>query len=233
MLLLFFLLFATPIFAQDSTDLYTKYRTDYLYQRDLYQQNYSDYLNKKDVYTQYGTVTAEKDKITATKNVFLSQNSLLKAYLMALRVTLNDSPSNQSELQKWENWLSTQNQVLANLNSTTALQNWAKIFQTQYVSIQKSLYTGLVQGQINRRLETITEIKKLATLAKIDWSSNFENKEIQINQKFLSAQEACQENQRKDEFSNFYPNAKKHLDQADIYIKNLISDLKSTIIKNN
>lgn len=231
--LLLFLCLVTPVFAQDSSNLYTQYRTDYLYQRDLYQKDYLDYLNKKDTYTQYASLAAEKDKILATKNVFLSQNLMLKAYLMALRVTLPDNPIRQNELQNWESWLSTQNQLIPELNSTLALKNWAKNFQTQYVLIQKELYTSLIQSQIDRRLKTLVEIKKMAQIANIDWSSDFSDQENKVNQSFQLAIETTHQNQRQDQFSDFYPDAKKNLNQADIYLKSLISDLKSIIIKNN
>jgi hypothetical protein len=233
MWLLLFLFLAKPLFAQESTDLYTQYRTDYFHQRDLYQKDYLDYQNKKDTYAQYGSLTAQKDKITATKNVFLSQNLMLRSYLMALRVTLPDSPNRQQELQKWENWLSTQNQLIPSLNSDSAIKTWANTFYTQYIFIQSELYTGLVQSQIDRRQKTLNEIKKIAETAKIDWNSDFSDKENKINQSFQLAIETTQQNQRQDQFSNFYPDAKEYLDQADIYLRNLISDLKSTIIKNS
>lgn len=231
--LLFFLLFSNPVLAQDSTDLYTQYRTDYFFQRDNYQKDYLDYLNKKDTYAQFGTVTAEKDKITATKNTFLSQNLMLKAYLMALRTTLGDSPENQQKLQQYENWLDTQNQLVSNLNSTPGLQTWAHTFRVQFVSIQKELFTGLVQGQINRRQRTLENIKKLAEKAKIEWSSNYLNKESMVSENFRLALKETQRNQREDRFSEFYPEAKNYLNQADTQIKSMISDLKSTIIKNH
>lgn len=227
---LFFLFLSQPVFAQDSPDLYAQYRTDYLYQRDLYQQNYTDYLNKKDTYAQYGSLDAEKDKIAATKNVFQSQNSLLKSYLMALRVTLNGSSNNQEELKKWEDWLSTQNQLVPNLNSTLALKNWANTFNSQYVYIQSAFYSGLIQGQINRRLTTLSQIKTLAQDAQIDWS-NLTDKEKGINDNFQLALDSTKQNQRLNYFSNFYPDAKEYLDLADLQIGNLLNDLKSLIIK--
>lgn len=230
---LFLILLTKPVFAQNSPDLYTQYRTDYFYQRDLYQKDYLDYLNKKDTYAQYGSLTAEKDKINSTKNVFLSQNLMLKSYLMTLRVTLPNSPNRQNELQKLEDWLSTQNQEIPNLNSTVSLKDWAKTFRTQYVSIQKELYTSLIQSQIDRRLKTLAEVKILASSANIEWSSDFTDKENKIKQSFQLAIDTSNHSQREDQFSDFYPDAKDNLDQGDKYLRSLISDLKSTIIKNN
>ena len=232
MWLILFLFLVKPVFAQDSTDLYTQYRTDYFFQRDLYQKDYLDYLNKKDTYAQYGSVTAEKDKISSTKNVFLSQNLMLKTYLMALRVTLPKNPEIQNKLQEWENWLSTQNQLIPNLNSTAALKNWANTFHSQYIPIQQQLYTGIIQSQIDRRLETLDKTKKLAQNANIEWSTDFSDKENKIKQSFQLAIDTSKQYQREDQFSDFYTEAKENLDQADIDLKSLISDLKSTIIKN-
>ncbi|MBU1117354.1 hypothetical protein KKD37_00125 [Patescibacteria group bacterium] len=233
MWLLLFLFFAKPVFAQGSPDLYTQYRNDYLYQRDQYQQFYDDYLNKKDIYTKYASVTAEKDKILAAKNVFLSQNIMLKSYLMTLRTILQESPDNQAEIQKYENWLSTQNQLIPSLNTTASVKVWSTTFEKQYIAIQTTLYTGLVQSQINRRLKTLDEIKKLADQAGVEWSSSFSLKQGEINKYFELAIDACHQNQRRDQFSNFYPEAKKYLDSADTNMKSLIADLKSIIIKNN
>ena len=230
MWLLLFFIFIKPVFAQSSADFYTQYRTDYLFQRDLYQQNYSDYQNKKNIFTQYASLSAEKDKIIATKNVFLSQNSMLKSYLMALRVTLDGSTPYQEELKKWEDWLSTQNQLIPNLNSTPALKNWANTFNSQYVYIQSAFYSGLIQGQINRRLTTLSQMKDLATTAQIDWS-NFSDKENQINNNFQLALDTTKQNQRANYFSDFYPDAKEYLDNADSLIRSLLNDLKSLVIK--
>lgn len=231
---LFLFLFLTkPVLAQDSTDLYTKYRTDYLYQRDIYQKNYLDYLNKRDTYTQFGTVTAEKDKIISTKNTLFSQNSMLRAYLMALRVTLNESPANQFEIDKLESWLEAQNLLIVDLNTTQELQNWSEIFKNRYVIIQQQLYTGLVQARINLRLKTITDIKMLAESADVEWSQNYTDKEAKVYESFQEALKSTQKNQREDYFYNFYPDALDELNQADVYLKSIISDLKSTVIKNN
>ncbi len=230
---LLFLCLAKPVFAQSNADLYTQYRTDYFYERDNYQRDYLDYQNKKDTYNQYKTVTAQNDKVTATKTVFLSQNAMLRAYLMALRTTLDDYQGNQSELLKLEEWLSTQNTLIPNLNSPAALQNWATTFKAQYVSIQKELYTALVQAQINRRLKTLNNIKKLADSAKVEWSASFSDKENKIYSNYQIALKTTQKSQRTDVYSDFYSEAKSILDQSDTIIRSLISDLKSIIIKNN
>jgi hypothetical protein len=238
MWLVLFLFLIKPVFAQESTDLYTQYRTDYLYQRDQYQQNYSDYLNKKSIYLQYGTTSAQKDQNDATKIVFLSRNSLLKAYLMTLRVAL-DQNSNyssntaniQAKIQDLEKWLDTQNQLIPNLNSSADLSNWAKTFKTQNVSLQSWTTTAIIQSQINLRLLTLDEIKKLADTAQIDWSDTYNFQSDQIKSLLQLAYATSQRYQRIEEFSDFYPEAKIYLNQSDTHLKNLISDLRSYLIK--
>ncbi|MFA6007673.1 MAG: hypothetical protein WC784_03475 [Candidatus Shapirobacteria bacterium] len=238
MWLLLFLFLARPIFAQKFTDLYTQYRTDYLYQRDQYQQNYSNYLNKKNIYLQYGTTATEKDKIDATKAVFLSRNSLLKDYLMALRVALNQNSNYsdnttdiQTKLQDNEKWLDTQNQLIPDLNSSIALSNWVQTFKTHHVSIQTIANTALLQYQINLRLNTLDNIEKLANSAQIDWTDTYNNQSETIKSLFSEAYALTQQVQREDEFTDFYPEAKDYLNQSDIKLKNLISDLRSYLVK--
>lgn len=238
MCFLLFLFLVKPVLAQNSTDLYTQYRTDYLYQRDQYQQNYTDYLNKKNVYLQYGTTSAEKDKITSTKAVFLSRNSLLKNYLMALRVALDQNSSYstntvdiQTNLKNLETWLEIQNQLIPNLNSSVEISDWAKTFKTKNVSVQTMIYTAIIQYQINLRLATLDNIKKLADTAQIDWTDTYNTQADQIKTLFPMAFALTQQSQREDEYSDFYPEAKEYLDQSDTKLKSLISDLKSYLIK--
>jgi hypothetical protein len=238
MWLVLFLFLVKPVFAQSPTDLYTQYRTDYLYQRDQYQQNYTDYLNKKNIYLQYQTSNAEQDEINATKTVFLSRNSLLKAYLMTLRVALDqnssyssNTPDIQAKLQNLENWLDTQNQLIPNLNSATDLSNWAKTFNTQNVSIQALSYTAIVESQINLRLATLDQIQKLADTAQINWSDTYNSQSDQIKSLLQSAYNTTQKIQRQDKYTDFYPEAKKYLNQSDTRLDNLISDLKSYLIQ--
>ena len=238
MWLFLFLFLAKSAFAQNSTELYIQYRTDYLYQRDQYQQNYTDYLNKKNVYLQYGTTSSEQDKINATKTLFLSRNSLLKAYLMTLRVNLDqyagfssNTTDIQAKLQDLEKWLDTQNQVIPNLNSSAGLANWAKTFNTQYVSIQTMSYTAIIQSQINLRLAILDQAKKLADNAQINWSDSYNTQSNQIKTLLQSAYDTTQKNQREDQYTDFYPEAKTYLDQSDSHLKSLIADLKSYLIK--
>jgi len=230
--LLFFLLI-TPVLAQDSPNLYTQYRTDYFFQRDQYQQNYQDYLNKKNVFAQYGTVTAEKDKITATKNLFLSRNSMLKSYLMTLRVSLPNNNDLQQKLKELEDWLDSQISVINSLSSSSDIKNWATTFQNKYPSIQNIFYTSLIQNQINLRQEILSDLRKLAQNSNTEWNSDFTQKSDQINNTLQQAWELTQKNQRQDRFDDFYPEAKNYLVQSSTSLHLLVSDLKSTIVKNN
>ncbi|MBP6989580.1 hypothetical protein KBB48_02300 [Candidatus Shapirobacteria bacterium] len=250
MWLLFFLFFVHPIHAQEQTDLYSQYRTDYLYQQSQYQKNYLDYLNKKDVYIQYRTISSEKDKIVATKNVLYSRNLMLKSYLMALRVGLdkyksinpNDTEKSQIEIKKWEDWTDEQNLIIPNFNNTSDIQNWAKTFQSRYIEIQKVIYSGLTQANINLRLYNLNEIKLLADTIKSDqnnpdptndWFASYPVKSDLILKSFQNASTLRNQNQKGRFFSNFYPEVKVEINKADGYLKNLLTDLKSIAIKLN
>lgn len=250
MWLLFFLFFVKPIHAQEQADLYSQYRTDYLYQQSQYQKNYLDYLNKKDVYIQYRTISSEKDKIVATKNVLYSRNLMLKSYLMALRVGLdkyksinpNDTEKSQIEIKKWEDWTDEQNLIIPNFNNTSDIQNWAKTFQSRYIEIQKVIYSGLTQANINLRLYNLNEIKLLADTIKSDqnnpdptndWFASYPVKSDLILKSLQNASTLRNQNQKGRSFSNFYPEVKVEINKADGYLKNLLTDLKSIAIKLN
>jgi len=250
MWLLLFLLLAKPVFAQDSTDNYTKYRTDYLYQRDLYQKNYFDYLNKKDIYTQYRTLVSEKDKIDATKTVLFSRNLMLKSYFMALRVGLDkykvmnsaETEKNQIEIKKWETWLDEQNLIIPNFNNNSDIQTWSRDFKKFYVEIQRTIYSGLAQSQINLRLQIQNDIESLANNIKNDpknqnysndWFASYPVKSDLITKSLQTAAQVCRRAQRGNTFSNFYPEVRIEINKTNNYLKSLITDLKSVAIKLN
>lgn len=250
LLLLLFLGLVNPVFAAEGPDLYSQYRTDYLFQQDQYQKNYLDYLNKKDVYIQYRTISSEKDKIIATKNVLYSRNLMLKSYLMALRVGLDkyksinqsDTEKSQIEIKKWEDWIDEQNLIIPNFNNTSDIQNWTKTFQGRYIEIQKVIYSGLTQASINLRLFNQSEIKLLADTIKSDpnnidttndWFASYPVKSDLILKSLQNASTLRSQNQKGRTFSNFYPDVKIEINKADGYLKNLLTDLKSIAIKLN
>jgi hypothetical protein len=250
LLLFLFFFFASPIVAQNTGDLFTQYKTDYLFQKDEYQNNYLDYLNKKNVYIQYRTITSEKDKIQSTKNVLFSQNKMLKSFLMAIRVGLDkyeninptDTEKHQIQIKKWEEWTDEQNLIIPNLNNSTDLQNWTTTFKSRYIEIQQVIYSALTQANINLRLYNLNEIKLLADIIRSnpkyasnsdDWFANFSVRSDLINTSLQQASAIAQKPQRTKTFSNFYPDVRVEINRADTYIKSLLVDLKAVTIETN
>jgi len=115
---------STPT-AIPTPTLLDQYRQDYSFQVAEYQKKYIDYIDKKEVYTKYRTITSEKDKIDAAKAALVARSSMLKSYLLALRVSLDTFKSSapttvskiQIELSRWEDWCQEQNLIIGNLNS--------------------------------------------------------------------------------------------------------------------
>ncbi len=228
---LLFLLLPTPVLAQDSNDLLDQYRTDYFYQRDIYQQNYQQYLNKKHSFDQYRTTTSLQDKIEATKNTLLSQNIMLRSYMMALRTTLNDTPTLQDSLLNYENWLLSQNTTLSNLTTAADFQIWATDFQKTYIPIQIDIYKSLIQQQINHRQKILLKLKDIASRGDVNWDKNFLKKEQDFIEANTEALSWSQSHQFEDRFSPFYEDAQKNLTDADTALKSITLDLKSILIK--
>ena len=228
---LLFLLLPTPVLAQDSHDLLDKYRTDYFYQRDIYQQNYQQYLNKKNAFDQYRTTTSLQDKVDATKSTLLSQNIMLRSYLMALRTTLNDTPTLQTSLLNHENWLLSQNATLNNLTTDADFKIWATDFQKKYIPIQVDIDKSLIQQQINHRQKILLKLKDIASRSNVDWDKNFLKKEQDFIDANTEALSWSQSHQFGDRFSPFYEEAKKDLTDADNFLKSIALDLKSILIK--
>ncbi len=231
MWLLFFLFFSKSVLAQNQEILLNKYRTDYFHQRDIYQKNYQEYLAKKNIFDQYGTVTAQKDKTDSTKVTLISQNTMLRAYLMALRTTLTDTPDNQKSLIEHENWLLSQNTTLNNLSTPADFQIWASDFQKRYIPIQVEIYKGLIQQQINNRQQILLKLKDIALRGNVDWDKNYISKEKIFTDANTDALAWTLSNQFEDRFSPFYEDAQKNLLEADNALKSIILDLKSTLIK--
>jgi len=189
--LLLFLLFVTPINAQDATPsataptptnvpttiptptprIFDQYQKDYLFQYDLYQQAYLIYVDKKKVYTKYGTITTQKDKFNAAINAINARNKAFKAYFLALRVLLDDYKSsdptsterNQIELSKWEAWFTEQLSVVPAINNETDLYKWANDFKGKYIEIQKVIYGALTQHEVNLRQQTLNLVQEIAS----------------------------------------------------------------------
>ncbi len=246
----FLFLLVKPIYAQNTENIYNKYRTDYLYQLDQYQKKYLDYLNKKDIYTQYRSLGSEKDQENATKTALYSRNLVLKSYLMTLRVALDqylsanptDTQKTQIELKKWEDWLDEQNLIVPNLSNSTDIRDWAQNFNENYISIQNATNQALLQSNFNLRQNILNQIQSLAISIRNnplnqhftdDWYANFPVKSDLINKSFSSAKEICQPIQDIGRFTDCYSDAKLEINRADTYLKNLLNDLKAITIKFN
>lgn len=244
---------AIPTLAPTPTTVQTlinQYKQDYSFQVAEYQKRYIDYVDKKEVYTKYRTVSTEKDKITATKNALFSRNTMLKTYLMALRVSLDEFKSQnqtstektQIELSRWEDWCSEQNLIIPNLNTQQDITIWLEGFTEKYIDIQQVIYTALTQNQINQRLYILDLTKLLSKNIKNDpktgtmlndWLSSLPVKSDLVMSSLKITDELSQNKQLKNRFENFYPEVKSELNRTNNYLINMLSDLRAVAIKLN
>jgi len=244
---------ATPTIlpvATPTISLLEQYKTDYSFQVAEYQKKYIDYVDKKEVYTKYRTVGSEKEKITATKTALFARNTMLKSYLMALRVSLDEFKvqnttnisKTQIELSRWEDWCSEQNLIIPNLNSQLDITDWTISFKEKYLSIQQIVYIALTQNQINQRLEILDLTKKLSIDIKNDpktgtqlndWLSALPIKSDLVMGSLKTTQDLSQVKQLNSRFDNFYPEVKIELNRVNNYLTNILSDLRAVAIKLN
>lgn len=73
------------VFASQETD-------DYSYQSEQYQQVYKEFTVARDSYLKYQTLESKETAITATKNLILKRNDLIRAYYLALKWKLRSTP---------------------------------------------------------------------------------------------------------------------------------------------
>lgn len=213
---MFWFLPAFLVLAQSPNPaLFQQYQTDYLYQRDQYIQDYKTYLEKKDIDKKYHSIATEKDKTSAAQKAIDSRNLMLKSYLMALRVQLDTyksanpeaTTSIKSDLSAHESWLET-NQDL----------------NDRYLAIQQSIYTALVQHQINRQQLALHLLQNQASLINNPLLSSLPSKYSQISSHFQKAILITQKSQYST-FNNFYSDAKTELAKS----QNLLIDISNTI----
>lgn len=241
---------AAPNLLDPQTALFQQYRTDYLFQFDLYQKAYIDYINKSQVHTKYNTVTTQKDKFEATKNTLLIRNKMFKTYLVALRVDLDrfkesnptETEKNQIKISKWEDWFDEQNLIIPSFNNESDTSKWVNKFKTNYVAIQKDIYTALVQHEINFKLKILDEVKSLAEeiqnspqlpTESQQWFTNLPIKSDLIMENLKNAISYTEKVQNLSKFSNFYTNSKNEINKANNYLIDIMKDLKSIAIKLN
>lgn len=264
-LILFCLFLPSTALAQDATasaalpatalatagptpNLLLQYQNDYLYQRDLYQQAYLTYINKRQVHTKYQSLTTQKEKLEATKNALLSRNNLLRAYLLALRVSLDDYKSqdptetekHQIEISKWETYFDEQNSIVSALNNEDDINRWAAEFKNKYISIQQTIYSALIRHELNQKNSVIADIERLAATIqsspslKPEGQNWFSNLPIKIDLVKTALNEALKQSQRpqnQNNFINFYPGARVELNKATGYLTEINDNLKSIVIK--
>lgn len=213
---MFWFLPAFLVLAQSpGPTLFQQYQTDYFYQRDQYTQDYKIYLEKKDVDKKYHSIATERDKTSAAQKAISTRNLMLEAYLMALRVKLEDyktanpqaTSAVQSDLSTHEVWLGT-NQDLA----------------SRYMAIQQSVYIALIQHQINRQQSALNLLQNLAGQISNPLLSSLPNQYSQITSHFQKAILITQKPQYSN-FNNFYPEAKTELTKS----QNLLIDISTTI----
>jgi len=263
--LLFAILFALltkPTFAQESTpsaqiestqsaQLFDQYKKDYQFQVKTYQDSYSKYLSKKQINLQYGTATTKNDEFLSLKQATIDRNKMVKAYLMAIRVRLNEYKTNnpeetqkaQDNLSQTEQWLDEQNQKLDTISVSSGIETLANDFKEKYYNIQKFIYTALVDYRLNLNTQTLTEITDLRNIIQSQPQNLDQNKiyydEIESkSQSFLLSQQNAFNLTKKEsvvpiKFLNFYPDATIELDNAKKYLSEIFADLKTIITKIN
>lgn len=265
-LLIIFLFISTPIQAQESSasavtqtvslapsptptpTLFDQYKKDYLFQYDKYQQSYLKYIEKKQVYTKYGTITTQKEKFEASLGAIDARNRTLKSYLAALKVKLDDYKStnptaterNQIEISKWEAWCEEQYTVIPSINNEDDLIKWTKDFENKYVTIQQTIYTALVQNEVNLNQNTLNLVSQVAEDIKNNpqikpgsqqWLSSLTVKSDLVSTSIEKSLKYTKNDSYQSTFSNFYPESKKELNKSKNYLIEISSDLKLIVTK--
>lgn len=248
LVVLFSLYLTLPKSSYAQPELIPQYQNDYQFELDRYQKLYQDYLEKKQIDQKYSTINTQKELIESTKETLSSRNQLLLNYLRYLRVKIESFKSQQSQstqtiqnqLSQQETWLESQKLAINQLSDLSQIQNWVKNFNLQFVQIQKSTYSAIVQHEINLQLQTIQYLKTLTNTIKSDsetiketdqWFISFPQ-QFEISQKYLqNASTFYQKPQSGNRFQNFYPDSKKDLDRSKTILTNMNSDLKSIVTK--
>lgn len=238
----------TPIFPTPTIhpgrDLYSQYKTDYLFLRDNYQRDYLTYIDKSRIYTKYGTVISQKEKLDAAQTALISRNKMFGAYLQTIRTQLDiyqhsaptDTEALKIDLARYESWFNEQTQILLSINNVTDMDTWAKEFRPKYISIQTLVYNSLIRIEINSMLEALSQIKILADTIRPHttnqgWVSTLEVKTDLVRQSLNNALETGKVKQNQNRFSDFYPDAQKQLTKARDYLSDINNDLKIVVIK--
>jgi len=244
MLFLFLsLLFPTPALSVNPTN---QYQADYLFQRSLYQQQYTNYKEKQQIHQKFSSVSTQRDLFNSAKQTSQSRNLTLRTYLTLLRTQLAqhqdqhpDTTFNlQNQLLEHESWLSDQNQQLVSATDADKINNINSQFNSEYFQIQKTLYSSLIQNQINTQTKALNLLQQLRediqkTNQQIDplWFTNLDNNSKSILPLLQKAYSLTQKKQYSHRFNNFYPTAQKELETSHSHLIQMQSTLKTIINK--
>jgi hypothetical protein len=229
-------------------DDFQKYLNDYLYQKDLYQKAYLKYIEKKQVHTKYATLTTKQDKIDATNNYLVTRNNMQRSYLVALRYLLNkyksidptETEKLQIDIQKWESWFAEQNTVVTAINNEDDFKKYSLDYKIKYITIQQLIYTALTRNQVNQKKQTLNTINTLMTDIQNspvikpesqEWIGPLTVKNDLVNTSLTTAMDTTNTKQYSTNFSNFYPDAQKEINKVNSYLFDMVSSLKSVVIK--
>ncbi len=224
-----------------------QYTNDYLYAQNQFSQAYLDYTQKKQIHTRYGTIITQKEKFEATKNVLIARNTMLKNYLRALRVRLDEYQSQNPtmteklkiDISKFEDWLAEQNTIVSSLNNDSDIQANSKSFAEKYVQMQQTMYSALVQNQINANLATQALLNPLISeLGQMQIKpegqqllSEIKVKLDMVNQNLKTAFTKTQEPQYGNIFTNFYSNSKNDLVSARNYLLEIKQNIEGILLR--
>lgn len=243
-----------PVSAQEITPvslLFDQYQNDYIYQRSLYQKSLNIYNEKSQIDSKYSTVTTQSDKLIALKDNLIKRNSMLKAYLMALRVKLDsnkaisfdETDKIQNNLKLSEEWIESENQKIQNFNNFSEVKEWAGTFKTKYIEIQPFIYTALVQNEINLDSVILSDINNLTNKVQSQPQISEQDKRLindikntsnEVNSSLKNAYDLARKPQTlHNKFNDFYPSTKIELNSAKRNLTNMFTNLKIIATKIN
>lgn len=238
---------STTLAPQPTTSLVIQYTNDYLFSQNQFSQAYLDYTQKKQIHTRYGTIITQREKLEATKAALISRNTMLRNYLRALRVRMDEyqtqNPTMTEKLKidisKFEDWLAEQNTIVSSLNNDVDIQANCKVFVEKYVQMQQIIYGALVQNQINANLATQSLLNPLiAELSQMQIKpegqqllSEIKVKLDIVNQNLKAAFTKTQEPQYGNIFTNFYGNSKNDLINARNYLLEVRQNMEGILLR--
>jgi hypothetical protein len=263
------LLLLSPIFAQDATtsavlestpsativplptidpvdQKISQYTKDYIFSKDLFNQAYLVYTNKKQTHTRYGTIITKEEKLKATREVLIARNTMLRTYLLALRVRLDkhldssptDTEKVKIEISKLEDWLAEQNTIVSSLLEKDFDNNQFE-FKTKYNLFLQTAYSALVQEHLNHNLYIQAMFDPImADLQQSNLTpegqqllSETKVKLDLANRSLAAAKEAAIIKPNTIRFSDFYPTSKTELQLSKSYLSQIIQNIEGIVLR--